>query len=156
MQIINTLKKWLSSTPIEIELEGKWTGFYTYSLASPKLLRNPKFRFDMELMLNDDNFEGFVSEEIIGGEIEDQIVVYGKFVDQKIEFHKLFRYSYQLDEQGKVSKIEGITSPVLTKYVGHYYQDMNKFIGQWTTRYEYENKEYSSSGMWEMEPNTHN
>ncbi|WP_044211952.1 hypothetical protein [Flammeovirga sp. OC4] len=154
MQIINTLKKWLSSTPIEIDLEGKWNGFYTYSLASPQLLRNRKFHFDMELMLKGDNFEGFVSEEIITGEIEDQIVVYGKLIDNKIEFQKLSRYSYLLDEQGKVSKKEGIGSPVLTKYVGHYYQDMNKFIGQWTTRYEFENKEYSSSGMWEMESKT--
>ena len=72
---------------VDIDLNGEWEGFFKYSQYAHHLLQQRQFDFTLTLTEENGDIAGNFIEEIIEGEVDDQIPCYGLIKGRKIEFH---------------------------------------------------------------------
>jgi hypothetical protein len=139
-------------------MTGKWKGFFTQILGTSEEPYEAKFDFEMDLIQNEDGFEGTCKDMEIEIGQNEKSKIKGFIDNQIISFTKQYDNSIFYDDQkDELILIREIKQDEIN-YYGTWDQSTNKFHGKWEilmsdepTLDLNEYKQDIEYGDWEME-----
>ena len=137
-----------------IDINGSWTGFYSYGEGYSQLTQLVSVPFSVSIKKEFEWFVGRVIEDVESGGIEDEILIKGQLRGRKIEFTKYYTLEHLVDKDDNSASFQSV-NPTIVHYEGEFSEEESKFKGVWEIGYLEEDdlgtmQESNTSGFWEM------